>query len=98
MYIPFRIIIVFFSLYIISMTFPSILSVLLYIFGALDDNQLTLPFTLNDDLIVGALYYNLLIYQIIGALILLTIGSSCYSMYLVFIQHACCQFSMIMLV
>ncbi|KAF7388757.1 hypothetical protein HZH68_012699 [Vespula germanica] len=89
------IIVVFFSLYIISMTFPSILNVLLYIFGALDDTKLTLPFTNYDGLIVGPLYYNLLIYQLIGALILLTIGTSIYSSYLVCIQHACCQFSLI---
>ncbi|XP_035737962.1 uncharacterized protein LOC118448607 [Vespa mandarinia] len=89
------IIVSFFSLYFISMTFPSILSVLLYIFGALDDNQLLLPFTENDGLFVGALYYNLLIYQLIGAIILLMIGSSCYSIYLVCVQHACCQLSLI---
>ncbi|KAF7386945.1 hypothetical protein HZH66_011397 [Vespula vulgaris] len=78
------IIVVFFSLYIISMTFPSILNVLLYIFGVLDDAKLTLPFTDYDGLIVGPLYYNLLIYQLIGALILLTIGTSIYSSYLIY--------------
>ncbi|KAL2714432.1 uncharacterized protein V1478_015617 [Vespula squamosa] len=69
-------------LYITSMTFPSILNVLLYILGVLDDKKLTLPFIEYDGLIVGALYYNLLLYQLIGALIILTIGCLVYSTYL----------------
>ncbi|KAI4484003.1 hypothetical protein M0804_007459 [Polistes exclamans] len=82
-------------LYAISLTMPSILSVLLHILGFLDNVKLTLPLPVNNIFNGGPLYYSLLIYQIIAIFVLLTICSVCYSTYLVVIQHACIQFNII---
>nr|KAF7411043.1 hypothetical protein H0235_013650 [Vespula pensylvanica] len=83
------------SLYIVSITFSCILNVILYLFGILDDNQLTLPIPV--DVSVGILYYCLLIYQTIAFYIVLIVGSTCFAVYLVAVQNACCQFTLIIL-
>ncbi|KAL2714465.1 uncharacterized protein V1478_015650 [Vespula squamosa] len=87
----------FFNLYIILVTSPTILNVFLYNFNILDDDQLTLPLPVNDVTHAGLLFYSLLIYQIIISFVLLSIGCLFYSLYLVIVQHACCQFSIIIL-
>ncbi|XP_047361025.1 uncharacterized protein LOC124953543 [Vespa velutina] len=89
-------IVVLIVLYVISITFPSIINVFLYIFGTSDDINLTLPFPVNNVLNAGLIYYSLLIYQIIALFIIGIIGSACYSLYWVLIQHVCGQFSVIM--
>ncbi|KAL2714431.1 hypothetical protein V1478_015616 [Vespula squamosa] len=89
---------VFFNLYGISIIFPSIINVFLYLFDMLEDNQLTLIASVNNVSNADAFFFTLLIYQIISSFIFLIVGSVFYSTYLVFIQHACCQFSVIMYV
>ncbi|KAL2714466.1 uncharacterized protein V1478_015651 [Vespula squamosa] len=87
----------FFNLYIILVTSPSILNVFLYNFNFLDDGQLTLPLPVNDVTHAGLLFYSLFSYQIIMSFVLLSIGCLFYSLYLVIVQHACCQFRIIIL-
>ncbi|KAI4484005.1 hypothetical protein M0804_007461 [Polistes exclamans] len=88
-------IIVLINLYIISITFPSIINVFLHMSGSWDDIHLTLPFPVNNVLNTGLTYYTLLIYQTLVLFIVGVIGSICYSMYWVMIQHVCSQFSVI---
>nr|KAF7411044.1 hypothetical protein H0235_013651 [Vespula pensylvanica] len=90
-------VIVFFNLYTISIIFPSILNVFLYFSNTLEDDQLTLIAPVNKVSNAGALFFSLLIYQIISSFIFLIVGSVFYSTYLVFTQQACCQFSIIIL-
>ncbi|XP_035737961.1 uncharacterized protein LOC118448606 [Vespa mandarinia] len=90
-------VIVLFSIYFISITSSCILNVLLYLFGTLDNNQLTLPFPINNFSNSGPLYYFLLIYQTGAFYIVLIIGCVVFISYLVVIQHACCLFSIIIL-
>ncbi|XP_035737964.1 uncharacterized protein LOC118448608 [Vespa mandarinia] len=88
------IVVVSLSLYVISITFSCILNVILYLFGKLDDNHLTLPIPVNVSN-AGSLYYCLLIYQTIAFYIVLIVGSVCFGVYLVAVQYACCQFNII---
>nr|XP_050860752.1 uncharacterized protein LOC127068517 isoform X1 [Vespula vulgaris] len=87
----------FFNLYIISIISPSILNVLLHNFDILDDDQLTLPVPINNVTNGGLLYYSFLFYQLTMIFVLLLLGCLFYSLYMVFVQHACCQFSIIIL-
>ncbi|KAF7388641.1 hypothetical protein HZH68_012583 [Vespula germanica] len=75
------VLIVLFYLNLIFITCPSIISVVWYIFGTSDDIRLILPFSINNVLQAGLLYYILLIYQIFGSFAIVTIGSMCYSSY-----------------
>ncbi|KAL2714461.1 LOW QUALITY PROTEIN: hypothetical protein V1478_015646 [Vespula squamosa] len=96
MYICSRIFAVTYNLYAISLISPCILNILLYSFSALDNVDLTLPFSVNINITkAGLLYYILLIYQIISLYLLMTIAGICLSSYLIAIQHACSQFSVI---
>lgn len=63
----------------------------------MDNDQLTLPISINNDLSTWS-YYSLLIYQVIVIYLLLTIASACFLSYWASIQHACSQFSIIMYV
>lgn len=94
-YSSFCVVTVLFYLYFISITFPSILSVFLYIFGNSGDIHLTLPFYVDSVLQAGSLYYSLLIYQVIAIFIVITIGITIYSLYWALIQHACAQLHVI---
>ncbi|KAL2714464.1 LOW QUALITY PROTEIN: hypothetical protein V1478_015649 [Vespula squamosa] len=85
------------NLYVISITIPSVFNVILHIFGLLDDIHLTLPLPVNNVVNAGSLYYSLLIYQIIAIFIILTLACVSYSSYWIFVQHACIQFSLIVL-
>lgn len=89
---------VIFNLYGLTVIFSSILKVFFYLFDTLGDNQLTLINPVNNVSNASALFFSLLIYQIISGFIFLIVGSVFYSTYLVFTQHACCQFSIIMYV
>ncbi|XP_035737960.1 uncharacterized protein LOC118448605 [Vespa mandarinia] len=88
---------IFSNSYVFLTIFPCILNIFFYIFGKLDDNELKLPLSINNVLKPGALYYSLLIYQVILIFLLITVASLFISMYLIFVQHACSQFSVIML-
>nr|KAF7411005.1 hypothetical protein H0235_013612 [Vespula pensylvanica] len=91
------VVIVTYNLYAISLISPCILNILLY-FCALDNVDLLLPFSININITkAGLLYYILLIYQIIAIYLLMMIAGICLSSYLVVVQHACSQFSVIML-
>nr|KAF7411004.1 hypothetical protein H0235_013611 [Vespula pensylvanica] len=85
------------NLYFLSIIGSSILKVFMYNFGTSDDIHLTLPFSINSVLYAGWLYYNLFIYQIMIIIIILTIIVTFASLYWVSIQHACGQFSIIIL-
>ncbi|KAI4481628.1 hypothetical protein M0804_009149 [Polistes exclamans] len=92
------ILIVISNLYIMLLIFPSILNVILYHLGIFNDIHLTLPLTISNYVSdVGLLYYCLLIYQIIVLYIVLTMTIIIVSLYLVIIQHASNQFSIIMM-
>ncbi|XP_043486240.1 uncharacterized protein LOC122513825 [Polistes fuscatus] len=88
---------VFFDVNCLLIISPSIFNALLYSIGKLEDNQLTLPLIENNIGHVGILYYSLLIGQSIAFLIAILVGSFALSTFLVFIQHACCQCSIIKL-
>ncbi|XP_043486248.1 uncharacterized protein LOC122513831 [Polistes fuscatus] len=60
-------------------------------------NQLTLPLIENNIGHVGILYYTLLIGQSIAVVMVTAVGSFTLSTFVVFIQHACCQCSIIKL-
>ncbi|XP_043678383.1 uncharacterized protein LOC122633952 [Vespula pensylvanica] len=85
------------NLYVMSITIPSVFNVILHIFGLLDDIHLTLPLPVNNIVNPGPSYYSLLIYQIIAIFIILILACICYSSYLIFVQHACVQLSLIIL-
>ncbi|XP_014613888.1 PREDICTED: putative fatty acyl-CoA reductase CG8306 [Polistes canadensis] len=59
------------------------------------ESQLTLPLIENNIGSARMLYYSLLFYQTIGVVIVTVVGSLSLSTFLVFIQHACCQCSII---
>ncbi|XP_047361017.1 uncharacterized protein LOC124953536 [Vespa velutina] len=91
------ILIVIINLFIIAIIFPSISKVFMYFFGTLNDTHLTLPCPINNVLYAGWLYYNLLIYQIIGFFIMMTIIVAFSSLCWVILQHACGQFGVMIL-
>ncbi|KAL2714435.1 hypothetical protein V1478_015620 [Vespula squamosa] len=64
-------------------------------YSFIDNSQLKLPFSINGVTNPGALYYSLLIYQIIAIYIIITIANVCFTSYLIFVQHACCQLSIL---
>lgn len=68
----------------------------MYFFGTLEDIHLTLPCPINNVLRAGWLYYNLLIYQIIGFFIMMTITVAFSSLCWVILQHVCGQFGVMM--
>ncbi|KAL2738168.1 LOW QUALITY PROTEIN: hypothetical protein V1477_011527 [Vespula maculifrons] len=85
------------SLYGISITLPSILSVFFNIFGTVNGVHVTLPFPVNNVSNAGPFYYGLLIYQITAIFIMLIITCVSFSSYLVIIQHACVLFKFLMI-
>nr|XP_050861011.1 uncharacterized protein LOC127068648 [Vespula vulgaris] len=85
------------SLYGISITLPSILSVFFNIFGTVNGVHVTLPFPVNNVSNAGPFYYGLLIYQITAIFIMLIITCVSFSSYLVIIQHACVLFRFLMI-
>ncbi|XP_043486243.1 uncharacterized protein LOC122513827 [Polistes fuscatus] len=87
----------FFEVNCFVIIFPSIFNVFLYSIGKLKDNQLTLPLFKNNIGNAGMLYYSMLLYQTIGIFMITVLGSIGLSTFLIFIQHACCQCSIIKL-
>ncbi|KAI4481629.1 hypothetical protein M0804_009150 [Polistes exclamans] len=85
------------NLYCMLLIFPSILKVILYHLGILDDIHLTLPLSISNVSDVGLKYYCLLIYQIIVIYTALQTTVIVISFYLALIQHASSQFSIIMI-
>ncbi|KAK2581068.1 hypothetical protein KPH14_006110 [Odynerus spinipes] len=81
--------------YGILLTSPSILNVVLYFFGLLDDTQLTLPIPIGHILNAGLLYYAILFYEAIVIFIVTTAALASYATYILLVQHACSQFSII---
>ncbi|KAL2738169.1 LOW QUALITY PROTEIN: hypothetical protein V1477_011528 [Vespula maculifrons] len=69
----------------------------IYTYCFIDKSHLKLPFSINGVTTPGVLYYSLLIYQTIAIYILITIANVCYTSYLTFVQHACCQLSILKL-
>ncbi|KAI4484204.1 hypothetical protein M0804_007660 [Polistes exclamans] len=89
--------VVIFHLYFVGIITPCILNIILYYVGVLENDHLTLPVPINKVLDPGIFYYSLLIYQTIAIYIFIILGSVCLPSYLSFVQHACCQFSIIRL-
>ncbi|KAI4487805.1 hypothetical protein M0802_011820 [Mischocyttarus mexicanus] len=84
-----------FSLYFLSIISPSIINVILYLFGMQNVNKLTLILPVNDIANGGTLFYILLVYQILAGFVITITGSLYYLTYLVFVQHACYQFNVL---
>ncbi|KAK2580847.1 hypothetical protein KPH14_005925 [Odynerus spinipes] len=89
------IIMFFLYFYGILLTSPSILNVILYFFGLLEDTQLTLPIPIGHILNAGFLYYAMLFYESIVIFIVATAALANYATYILLVQHACSQFSII---
>ncbi|XP_047360798.1 uncharacterized protein LOC124953449 isoform X3 [Vespa velutina] len=90
-------ILVVFNLYFLATITPCFLSIFSYQFGTLANVNLSLPIPINYVLNLGPIYYSLLIYQATGIYMSISIAIICFSTYLVFINHACCQLSVIRL-
>ncbi|XP_035737957.1 uncharacterized protein LOC118448601 [Vespa mandarinia] len=86
-----------FNLYFLATITPCFISIFSYQFGTLENANLTLPIPINNVLYLGPIYYSLLIYQATGIYILISIAIICFSMNLVFVNHACCQLRVIRL-
>ncbi|XP_047361020.1 uncharacterized protein LOC124953539 [Vespa velutina] len=84
-----------FNLYFLATITPCLLSIFSYQFGTLENVNLTLPIPINNVLNLGPIYYSLLIYQTTEIYISISVAIICFSTYLVFINHACCQLSVI---
>lgn len=87
--------VVIFNLYFIGIITPCVLNVLFYYIGTSENVNLTLPIPINNVSNPGALYYSLLIYQILAIYTLLIIASVCFPSFLALVQHVCCQLSVI---
>ncbi|XP_015189309.1 PREDICTED: uncharacterized protein LOC107073260, partial [Polistes dominula] len=87
----------FFDINCFLIVYPPVLNAFLYSIGILEVNQLTLPLTENNIDHVGMMYFCMLIGQSVTVLMTIVVGSITLSMFLVFIQHACCQCSIIIL-
>lgn len=87
--------VVIFNLYFVGTITPCILNVFFYYIGTSENVNLTLPIPINNVSNPGALYYSLLIYQILAIYILLIIASVCFPSFLALVQHVCCQLSVI---
>ncbi|KAL2738170.1 hypothetical protein V1477_011529 [Vespula maculifrons] len=85
------------NFYFIAIISPCIFNIFLYLSGTLDMVHLKLPFSVNNVSKSRSLYFSLLIYQTIAIYIFIIIGSVCYTSYLLFIQHACCQLNVLKL-
>ncbi|KAL2714436.1 LOW QUALITY PROTEIN: hypothetical protein V1478_015621 [Vespula squamosa] len=83
------------NLYFIVIISPCIFNLFLYMFGSLDKIHLKLPFPINGVSSPGPLYYSLFIYQTITFYIFITISIVCYTLFLISIQHVCCQLSIL---
>ncbi|XP_047361021.1 uncharacterized protein LOC124953540 [Vespa velutina] len=90
-------IIVIFNIYFLATITPCFLNVVSYQPSTLKNVNLTLPFPINYVLNPGPIYYTLLIYQAIEIYISITLAIICFSTYLVFVNHACCQLSVVRL-
>ncbi|XP_047360822.1 uncharacterized protein LOC124953455 [Vespa velutina] len=88
-------IMVIFNVYFLATITPCFLSIFSYQLGTLENVNLTLPIPINNVLNLGPVYYSLLIYQATEIYISISVAIICFSTYLVFINHACCQLSVI---
>ncbi|XP_043486400.1 uncharacterized protein LOC122513930 [Polistes fuscatus] len=86
-----------FNGYGISIIAPCVVRVLLYFSGILDENQLQLIVPVNNISKAGVIYFCLLIYQIIGVIIVVTVGAISFSGYLIAVLFACYQFRVLIL-
>ncbi|XP_035737958.1 uncharacterized protein LOC118448602 [Vespa mandarinia] len=87
-----------FNLYFLATITPCFLSIFSYQFGTLGNVNLSLPIPIDNVLNLGPIYYSLLIYQTTEIYISISIAIICFSTYLVLINHACCQLSVIRLI
>lgn len=73
------------------------LSVILYIIGLSDNIQFILPIPVNY-ISDSRAFYGVLIYELVGLTVLTVIAFITFTTYLMLIQHACNQFSILMYV
>ncbi|KAL2712103.1 uncharacterized protein V1478_018338 [Vespula squamosa] len=85
-----------FNIYHTLIIYPSILSVILYFVGLSGDIQLILPIPVNYISDLRA-FYGIFIYELIGLTVLTMIAFVTFTTYLILIQHACNQFSILII-
>ncbi|XP_047370217.1 odorant receptor 47a-like isoform X1 [Vespa velutina] len=84
-----------FYLYIIFLTLPSIICILLYNFDATNETVLILPIYLNNFLKDQMNYYFTFLFECVFIIIITTIGITHYSMFVLIVQHACALFNIV---
>ncbi|XP_046837228.1 uncharacterized protein LOC124432359 [Vespa crabro] len=84
-----------FYLYIMILMFPSVISVILYIFGELDVTELVLPVPFDYFLKDQVHFYFTLFIEYTCLIVLSTIGITHYSIFVSFVQHACALFNIV---
>lgn len=94
-YIYFLIVLVTLNFSFIVNISACIFNIFLYLFGTLDNVHLKLSFFINHISSPRPLYYSLVIYQIIAINIFVIIASVCYTSYLLFVKHMCCQLNVL---
>ncbi|XP_047367469.1 uncharacterized protein LOC124956112 isoform X1 [Vespa velutina] len=85
-----------FNIYHTLIIYPSMLSVILYLVGLSGDTQLILPIPVNY-ITDSRVFYGILIYELIGLTALAVIAFVTFTTYLVLVQHACNQFSILIM-
>ncbi|XP_043684204.1 uncharacterized protein LOC122636728 [Vespula pensylvanica] len=85
-----------FNIYHTLIIYPSMLSVILYIVGLSDNIQFILPIPVNY-ISDSRAFYGVLIYELVGLTVLTVIAFITFTTYLMLIQHACNQFSILIM-
>ncbi|XP_035742385.1 uncharacterized protein LOC118450623 [Vespa mandarinia] len=84
-----------FYVYITILMLPSVIHVILYIFGVLDETELILPISVDYFLKDQANFYFALFYEYACLIVLSTIGITHCSIFVSFIQHTCALFNIV---
>ncbi|KAF7380598.1 hypothetical protein HZH68_016463 [Vespula germanica] len=85
-----------FNIYHTLIIYPSMLSVILYVVGLSDNIQFILPIPVNY-ISDSRAFYGVLIYELVGLTVLTVIAFITFTTYLMLIQHACNQFSILIM-
>ncbi|XP_035733477.1 uncharacterized protein LOC118446650 [Vespa mandarinia] len=78
-----------FYFYIVFFIFPSLLSVIQYVFGFINDTELILPIPVEYFMKNLMLYFFALTIEYIIIIIAATVGIANYTMFIAIVQHAC---------
>lgn len=88
-------VLVFCNFHFIATITPTVLNIFSYHIGTSENINLTLPLPINNVFNSGTKFYTLLIYQTVAIYIMTILASTCFSYYLVLIQHGCCKLSVL---